>query len=117
MSSPLKNSAYLYIVNRARTHVLKGGGVMPDENGDHEDSISVIASLHFGGRAAEADVEGALKGLEPEKRQEILDAVWMLVAAHQDSGFTFGCAVGLQLRQVAPLAGTVVTGMLEEARS
>jgi hypothetical protein len=103
MSTSLKTSAFLDISNRARAHVLRGGGVTPDSYGEHEEAISTIVNQHLGGRAAQADLEAALAELEPDIRDRVLAAVWNLVALEQDAGFVFGAAVGLQLRQVVPI--------------
>ncbi len=100
MSTRISPNEYQIVINHAWAFVLAGGGVIPDRGAsasELENTVSTIAKNYFDGLVAGETFERAIAGLEYEQREAILAAAWALVNAHQDAGFTFGAAVGLQL--------------------
>src|SRR2546426_283880 len=95
---PLSPNVYQRIVTLAWTHILKGGGVVPDDGGSEvEESIGAVADLAFKAKADVATFDKSIAKLEYEQREAIHTAAWSMLTAYQDAAFTFGAAVGLQL--------------------
>lgn len=100
-------ASYRSVLDRAFTHVLKGGGVVPQAEDDCviEDAIAAVAAEHYAGDAAQSVFEELLTRVEGVDRDEVASAVWALVSAHADAGFTLGAAVAMQLQGNAAALG------------
>lgn len=97
--STLSPVAYQAIVSQAQTHILRGGGIVPDAAGasDLEDIIAAVAAKHFEAAETEAFMTERCAPLAHDDLAR--EALWTLVNAYTAAAFTLGAAVGLQLHQ------------------
>ena len=99
MSTRLTPQAFRNIHALGLLHILKGGGVVPDDGStDIEDVIGSIAVDHFGAKAAIDEFDAALAGADLDTNDRISSAVWGVVGVHEYAAFTLGAAVAMQLR-------------------
>lgn len=103
MQRPLTFGDYQRIVDRAWTHILQGGGVVPGDGSDLEDLIQEVADDRFGAKVARALFERLCDGPEPATKDEVVAAVWTLVSCYMDAAFVFGAVVQSQLSLTPPI--------------
>lgn len=98
MSTLLTPAAYQNIVEHAWSHILKGGGVVPDDGGSElEDAIAAVASTHFGADELRTQLENALAALDHETGESLFTILWGLVGVYGNAGFTLGATVAIQI--------------------
>lgn len=104
MPKPLSLQAFNNIQAQALLHILRGGGIVPDEDGSSEieDLITTVAGDHFGADAAMGEFDQAVANLDQQTSEGIRLAMWHLVAINDYAAFTFGAAVAMQLRRLSP---------------
>lgn len=102
MPKPLSTEAFTNIQAQALLHILKGGGIVPDDGAtDIEDVIGNIAVEHFTAKRAIDDFDQALVGVQLETCDRISSAAWGIVGVHEYAAFTFGATVALQIRRLS----------------
>jgi hypothetical protein len=99
MPNRLTPDAYQNIHAQALLHILKGGGVVPDDGAtDIEDAISTVANEHFSADAAIEEFRTTIETLDADTRERISSIMWLVVARHGYGAFSLGAAVAMQLR-------------------